>query len=155
MNKSMKSIIEADTDKNSLRKYSVDDNNKEKIIQKIVKELEKVEEIEFSFLHGSFIEEKSFRDIDIAVFFKPNTNIKAHLDICNKLSIELTRIVEILVDVNPLNSAPLSYCYYATQGKTLTYKNLEDVYLYKEDIWIKYMDFFPLLKDNFMDLINT
>jgi hypothetical protein len=43
MNKSMKSIIEADTDKNSLRKYSVDDNNKEKIIQKIVKELEKVE----------------------------------------------------------------------------------------------------------------
>ena len=155
MNKSMKSINEADGDRNSLRKYSADDSSKEIIIQKVVKELKKIEEIEFSFLHGSFLLEKSFRDIDIAIFFKPTTTIKAHLDICSKLSIKLTRIVGILVDVNPLNYAPLSYGYYATQGKILTYNSLEDVYLYKEDIWIKYMDFYPLLKENFMDLVST
>ncbi len=137
----------------NFNRYYLDSTSKEDIVEQIKKELTMIKDVRFSYLHGSFLEDKSFRDIDIAILLSNTKANETGLEICNKLSVKLTKILTIPVDVNLLNSASLAFCYYVTQGEVLTYLDLEDVYQYKEDIWIKYMDFYPLIKESLADLL--
>jgi len=136
------------------RRYYVDNYRKEAIIQQIIEEIKHIEEIQFSFLHGSYLKEKSFRDIDIALYLKTVVTKDTGLDLCNNLCVKLTSKIGIPVDITLLNYASVSFCFYATQGKILTHQNLEDVYNYKEDIWIKYMDLYPMLRENLADMLS-
>ena len=108
----------------------------------------------FAFLHGSFLKNKSFRDIDIAVYLSDDLSYDKNLDFCNRLSVKLTYKVGFPIDVNFLNNASLGFCYHAVQGEILTYQQLEEVYEFKEDTFIKYMDFYPFIKENLADLLT-
>jgi predicted nucleotidyltransferase len=136
-------------------KHILNPRQREDVITKIAKELKRVKSIRFAFIHGSFIENRPFNDIDIAVYFDEGLDADTRLDICISLSTRLTGKLGIPVDIHELNNAPLGFCYYATQGKLLFSRNEEEAYLYRENIWIKYMDFYPFLRENLLDLLQT
>jgi len=139
----------------SLRSFTLTPEEKERIAGKIAAELEGVIAIRFAFLHGSFAENHSFHDIDVAVFFDKKTPQDIRLDSCIELSTKLTGSLSIPVDVHQLNSASLSLSYYASQGRILFYRDREELYQYREKTWMMYMDFYPFLKQNLQDLLDV
>jgi len=52
------------------KKYFISDDEKEKIIEEIKNILSGLPEITFAYVHGSLTDQKSFGDIDIAVYLK-------------------------------------------------------------------------------------
>ncbi len=134
-------------------KHSLSKNDIKSVKTKLAHELKQEGSIRFAFLHGSFIEGKPFRDIDIAIYLD-QTAVDSSLDICNRLSVNLTDKIGFPVDVHPLNNASLGFCYYAVQGEMLICRNREEAYEFKENIYIKYMDFYPFLKENLADLLR-
>ncbi|MCF8012341.1 MAG: nucleotidyltransferase domain-containing protein [Clostridiales bacterium] len=127
---------------------------REKVIKILASTISEREYIRFAFLHGSFIETRDFHDIDVAVYFDTSISNEKRLSTCINLSTELTADLHFPVDINDLNGASLSFAYYASCGEILYYRDLEEVYDYKEDIWIKYADFYPFLKQNLLDLLD-
>jgi predicted nucleotidyltransferase len=102
-------------------------------------------EVLFAYLHGSFIQGKEFRDIDVAVFLdahEPGFTDVVEYEIA--LSLQAEKKVGLPVDIKILNSAPLSFRYHATRG-ILLFSQDESV---REDFlsrtWSEYFDFLPL-----------
>lgn len=120
--------------------------DKERIIQQI-KEFflkEKGKRILFSYLHGSFLTEDRFNDIDIAVYLEEEALIKSHpVDLEISLSIEMEHEIGLPIDVKILNRAPLGFRYQATSGLSIFSKDE----LKREDFlcqtWLEYFDFLP------------
>ncbi len=118
---------------------------KEIFINNIQIFLEKRGEIQFAYLFGSFLDGKTFRDIDLAIYID-----KDYLNTQDKfyeieLSTQLEHIVKIPVDIIILNHAPSAIVFRASKGKLL--KNIDD------DIridfitlnWKEYWDLKPIL----------
>jgi predicted nucleotidyltransferase len=82
--------------------------------------LEKEEAILFAYLHGSFIEGRPFRDIDIAVFVEESKIPKKKaLDFEMLISLRLEKIIKMPIDVKIMNYAPLAFQFYSTAGRLL------------------------------------
>ena len=81
---------------------------KEEIIRKIRKTLEKRSEVCFAYLFGSFIRYNSVRDIDIAIWVKRGSD---PLEEAIRLSEELGREAKLPVDVVVLNDASVTLRY--------------------------------------------
>lgn len=63
--------------------------NKEKIIQELHDFLLKEKKIIFAYLHGSFLGENEFNDVDIAIYVDENTLDKNPVDFEISLSLKL------------------------------------------------------------------
>jgi len=97
--------------------------NKERVIQKLKNYLSNKEEIIFSYIYGSFIEEVVFRDIDIAVYVNPDL-INDFLEYSIKLSFELESILpDYVFDVRVINNANFNFIYHVIQGRLIVDKN--------------------------------
>ncbi len=88
---------------------------KKKIIESLREHLLKREEIVFAYLHGSFLKEGPFRDVDVAVY----VSIEVHPFYEEELEDELSRAIELPVDVRVLNSAPVTFRFRAISGLLL------------------------------------
>ncbi|MBC7095442.1 nucleotidyltransferase domain-containing protein [Thermococcus sp.] len=102
-----------------MRIYTLTLDDKKKIKQKIKEALIKREEIIFAYLHGSFIEDRPFRDIDVAVYVDGNHDLTYELE----LEEELTRIVGFPVDVRTINNAPVTFRFKVIGGELLFTKD--------------------------------
>ncbi|MBU1091999.1 nucleotidyltransferase domain-containing protein [Patescibacteria group bacterium] len=83
-------------------------DERQDIIDDIKKVLLKKEEVVFSFLHGSFLADPSFRDIDIAIYVKGIDEEKVfdyELKLSESLA-EKTNLSFDIFDVKVLNFAP-------------------------------------------------
>ncbi len=129
---------------------------KEAILQTIKNKLHSDQSILFAFVHGSLIEEElPFRDIDIAVFFDIEAAQKDLVDLCLDLSINLSALVGMPVDVHDLNTSRIGFSYAATSGKLLYTVNEELSYDFVENIRMKYYDLKPFWKENLRDLLSS
>ncbi|WP_042701864.1 type VII toxin-antitoxin system MntA family adenylyltransferase antitoxin [Thermococcus sp. PK] len=95
--------------------YTLTPDDKKKIKQKIREALIKRDEIIFAYLHGSFIEDRPFRDIDVAIYVDGNYDLTYELE----LEEELTRIVGFPVDVRTINNAPVTFRFKVLEGEPL------------------------------------
>ena len=95
--------------------YTLSREEKEKIIELLRGYLLKREEVVFAYLHGSFLEEGPFRDIDIAVYVKGSVSPFYE----EELEDELSRLIGLPVDVRILNSAPVTFRFRAIGGLLL------------------------------------
>lgn len=122
------------------------DSAKEKIIRELRNRLSQEENMVFAYVHGSFLDEKDFNDIDIAVFLDPKTAIPNPVDFEIALSLKLEESLTVCVDVKILNFAPLSFRYHATKGKLICSRDESS----REDFlcraWSEYFDFKPVSK---------
>lgn len=121
----------------------VSNREKDVIIKKLKKALEKHAEISFAYLHGSFITGEGFKDIDIAIYLKemPLSQLEYEL----KIESELMKIIERHpVDVRILNTSPLSFKYNVIKdGIYLIVRNDDERADFQEVTLRNYFDFAP------------
>ncbi|MES4786407.1 MAG: nucleotidyltransferase domain-containing protein [Nitrospiraceae bacterium] len=96
----------------------------------------------FALLHGSFIAEGPFRDIDLAVY----VNSSAAKGVSFReyeidLAVALTLKVHMSVDVRVLNDAPVAFRYHALKGLVLLVRDTEFLDEFRARTWDEYFDF--------------
>jgi predicted nucleotidyltransferase len=129
---------------------------KKTILKKLRESLDRRDEIVFAYVHGSFAEGLSFRDIDVAVY----VNQKAvPSEEAIDYGLEMSAIIELETGLSPLdikviNYAPLGFRYYATKGILLFSKDEEIRCTFLEDTWRRYFDLLPKRKQLILDLVS-
>ncbi len=101
-------------------------------------------EIRMAYLLGSFLTARSFRDIDIAVYFEPDfLHTVDPLRYCFQIADELERAVRYPVDVHLLNDAPCGFRFEATRGVVLVSRDEPFRIDWTVRTWQEYCDFEP------------
>ncbi len=118
------------------RYYEIPLEEKYRILDRIRLLLEGEEDILFAYVHGSFINRKFFRDIDVAIWLRDPSRSFYYV-----IKFPVNVDIGIPLDVQVLNEAPLPFKYSVfTQGMLLTSKN--------EDLRSKVVDSVIRIKRN-------
>ncbi|RLE56572.1 MAG: sugar transporter [Thermoprotei archaeon] len=92
---------------------------RQRIIEEIVQELNKREEIVLAVLHGGFLTSQVFRDIDIAVYTEHTVPPQQEPQYIDELREQLEKKIKQPVDIQLLDYAPPTFQQKALQGKIL------------------------------------
>lgn len=127
-------------------KKSFDAKDKSTIKEAIIGKLQEHPEILFAYLHGSFLTNQTFNDIDLALYL---TNIHgSFLEYELNMEVILSNaVLGVPVDVRLLNGAPLSFQYYVVKEGIPIIVNDESKRAEFHERTIKYyFDFAPFRK---------
>lgn len=117
---------------------------KESLAAQLAEQMAQHPEVLFAYLHGSFIGEGPFRDIDLAVYVAPGAAPPDRLRWYEcELATDLQSRVTIPVDVRILNDAPLTFRYQVLKGKALLARDVEVLEEFRARTWDDYLDFAP------------
>lgn len=120
---------------------------KDKINQQLKKVLFEEGKILFGYLHGSFLTEGKFNDIDLALYLDERTAKKIKpVDFEIALALKIEKILNLPVDVKLLNFAPLSFKYQASCGHLLFSRDESKREEFLCKTWDEYFDFLPSAK---------
>jgi len=88
-----------------------------RLLKKLRAKLEGSDDVVFAYVHGSFMERPSFRDLDAAIWIRDASRAFYYtVDFSAEMNVE----VGVPVDVQVLNEAPLPFKHYIfTRGKLL------------------------------------
>lgn len=132
------------------------DGAKAIVLEKLVPFLNEEPAVLFAYLHGSFLEERGFHDIDIAIYVDPELVPREKaLDYEISLSASLDHLIGLPCDVKVLNYAPLGFAYYVTKGRVLISRDEELRYNFVERTWLQYLDFEPHRKELLRELFGA
>jgi len=135
--------------------FSILPEEKDQISAQLARLFEKRKEIIFSVLHGSFVNDEKFKDVDVAVWLDENAVKKdSALDYELSTGVDLSYIIHFPVDVKTLNYAPLGFQYFAVSGRLLTCTDDDFRVDTIESIWNRYFDFLPKSEDFLLDMIS-
>jgi len=112
-----------------------------KIEETLRNALKKHSEISFAYLHGSFIKNEGFKDIDLAVYAKkmPFSLLQYELSLETEIMEQIGRYI---VDVRILNSSPLSFRFNVIRdGIVLFVRNDDERVEFQEATIRDYLDF--------------
>ena len=122
---------------------------KNNVVPLLTDNLKERTELDFAYIHGSFLNEEEFGDIDIAVYLIKDATLpkesvtKFEID----MEIQLEKLTGYPVDVRIINSSPLSFCYNVIKsGKLLFTRNEDSQTDFVERTIIAYIDFVPYRK---------
>jgi hypothetical protein len=123
-------------------------STKEKLFttEAIVGKLQEHSEILFAYLHGSFLNNDCFNDIDLALYLKkmPDSLLEYEL---NMEVIMSYAVVGVPVDVRLMNSAPLSFQYNVVkEGTPIVVNDENERAEFQERTVKRYFDFAPFRK---------
>ncbi len=115
--------------------------------KRLVEQLDRHPEVLFAYLHGSFVGDGPFRDLDVAVYVVPGALPPDGLRWyeCG-LATELESGATAPVDVRVLNDAPLAFRYQALKGKLLLVRDEERLEQFRVRTWDDYLDFAPFAR---------
>nr|WP_157868160.1 nucleotidyltransferase domain-containing protein [Pyrococcus abyssi] len=116
--------------------YELPKERKKEIISKLRKALVKKDEVLFAYLHGSFLDDGPFRDIDVAVYVVKTVGRFYEME----LEEELSRLVGFPVDVRILNDAPVTFRFRAIGGELLFSKDEKRRCMFEEITMAEYHD---------------
>ena len=109
-------------EKRFLPRHDLDREQRIRISALLRERLSEKTEIIFAYIHGSFEENISFRDIDIALYL----DRAAAFDFESDLSYELTRLVGYEVEVRIINKAPVDFQMAVLQKGRVLFSRDED-----------------------------
>lgn len=93
---------------------------KERIVERLVRQLLAHPEVVFALLHGSFVEDGPFRDIDVVVYLKLETVAADRFRWYEgALAAELEQHTHVPTDVRVFNDASVSFRYHAMKGRVI------------------------------------
>jgi predicted nucleotidyltransferase len=126
------------------------------LAEALQKHLESRPEITCAYLHGSFLDGGSYRDVDVAVWVDParcNTDSFSQyaIDLSTELSVALGQPVEVQV----LNRAPLAFRYHALKGRPLLVRDREWLDELRARTWGDYFDFLPFSRQYLRELLGA
>ncbi len=114
------------------------------IIDTLSRLLQEREAIQFAYLHGSFLDEIPFHDIDIGVYLEGLSPLAMEMFAVD-LSDHLSRQIGCPVDARALNNAPVSFVFQVLRGKLLVDRNSDLHGRIFEQTVCRYLDLKPLL----------
>ena len=126
------------------RLFDVDSVQRVEIARLVASTLSDDAHVVFAYLHGSFVGDRPFHDIDVGVYL--NTAPVEHTRRAVELADRLSRRVGYPVDVRVLNEAPVPFVFHALQGTLLISHDdacLADVL---ERSGRRYLDLAPVLR---------
>lgn len=126
--------------------------SKKEIYQRLRQLLEARSEISFAYLHGSFIGDVAYHDVDVALYLEPPA--ADPFDYQMALSVELTRALRLPVDVQVLNDAPLGFQHSVLQGELLFARDEAQFTDFIEHVGWEYMQFSHHLRD-YLEAVTT
>ncbi|MFZ5596456.1 MAG: nucleotidyltransferase domain-containing protein [Bacillota bacterium] len=139
------------------KKHSLVNKNKSEIISLLTESLKHYTELEFAYIHGSFLNEEQFGDIDIAVYLKEGASLpkdsitKLEID----LEVQLEKIVRYPLDIRVINYSPLSFRYNVLKGGKLLFARNEDILTnFTEKTISAYIDFVHYRKRYLKEVLN-
>jgi len=120
--------------------------SKESIIRQIKKFLISRDEIIFCYLHGSFLDNFNFQDIDVALYIdQKKITIQKAFDYSFQLSSDLSKQTGLDIDIQIMNYAPLGFKHSVLKNGKLLFSQDDNLRLdIIESVSREYMDFFEL-----------
>ncbi|SFR03837.1 type VII toxin-antitoxin system MntA family adenylyltransferase antitoxin [Desulfoscipio geothermicus] len=131
------------------KKFSIGLTEKTSLLEKLTHTLNKQTNAAFAYIHGSFLDDQAFGDVDIAIYYAENNLPPKEQIIQHELSLEmiLQEKFNYLFDVRIINNAPLSFCYNVLKNGRLLYSNDEELRIQFVTRTIDdYIDFLPYRK---------
>lgn len=125
----------------------------QEILKRIRMKLEALPQSVFAYAHGSFAADGPSRDIDVAVQFIDMPR-GTTVDLCLETSASLSRELGIPVDIHPIDTESLGFAFSVASGTLLFTKNSRQSDRFEEIAVMRYMDFKPLLRSIFDDLVG-
>jgi predicted nucleotidyltransferase len=126
------------------RLHQLDPEQREEIVEKLIGRLGNERTVAYAYLHGSFLDQQKFHDIDLAVSFEPGS--ASHPLKLVELSESLTEAVGLPVDVRSLDEAPLAFRFHAFRGRLLLSRDDERLATTIEETTRRYLDLEPFLR---------
>ena len=127
------------------RLYHAESAERERVVHLITAALEAEPDLEFAWLHGSFLGGGGFHDVDVGVHLHAaaDARLRRALD----LGVRLDRDTGFPVDVRVLNDAPVTFLFHVfREGCLLLSRNDERLADLMERTVRKYLDMEPLLR---------
>jgi predicted nucleotidyltransferase len=109
-------------------------------------------EINFAYLHGSFIDSVAYHDVDVALYLDPPA--ADPFEYAMSLSVELTRALRVPVDIQILNHARLGFQHSVLRGELLFAQDMEKLTDFIEHVGWEYMQFSHHLRD-YLEAVTT
>jgi len=137
-------------EKRFLPRQDLDREQRVRISTLLRERLSEKREIIFAYIHGSFEEKFSFRDIDIALYL----DRAAAFDFESDLSYELTQFVGYEVEVRIMNKAPVAFQMAVLQkGRVLVSRDEDKRAKFIYDVGKRYREF-AHFRNIFMEAIG-
>ena len=127
------------------RLYRADDAERAKVVRAVTAGLETEPDVVFAWLHGSFLTEGGFHDVDIGVHLgaAADQRLPRVLDLTTRLSSD----AGFPVDVRALDDAPLAFRFHVFRtGRLLLTRDDELLADCLERTMREYLDVAPLLR---------
>lgn len=132
------------------RLFQIEQREREGILKALKSLLEARTGIVFAYVHGSFVQERPFHDIDVAVYLVVEK--EAMWEACD-LSLELEqglsqvdalKIPRIPIDIQILNRASWGFCYHVLKGECLFSRDEKTRAQWIQRVLAHYLDLKPL-----------
>ena len=127
------------------RLYRAKATERAKVVRVITAALESEPDVVFAYLHGSFLTDGNFHDVDIGVHLGATAGRR--LPRALDLAARLTREAGFPVDVRALDDAPLAFRFHVFRtGRLLLTRDEEHLADCMERTMREYLDIEPLLR---------
>ncbi len=127
------------------RQFRATPDERERIRRTLVAVLESEPDLEFAWLHGSFLGADEFRDIDIGVHLRAPVEVRMRRGM--ELAVRLDQEIGFPIDVRVLNDAPVTILFHVfREGRLLLSRNDERLADLMERTVREYLDAAPLLR---------
>lgn len=129
--------------------------SKENIAEQLKSLLISRNEIIFSYIHGSFLDEFPFRDIDISLYVDSKKIDSQHaFDYSFQLSLDVSKQTGYEIDIQIMNYAPLGFQHSVLKNGKLLFSKDEDLRVnIIESISLEYIDFYELSLQYIRDIV--
>jgi len=130
--------------------------SKETTVEDLKKKLSSRNEIIFSYIHGSFLDNYPFRDIDIAVYVDQEKIISQKaFDYSFQLSLDLSKEMGFEIDIQIMNYGPLGFRHSVLKNGKLLFSKNEKLRLdLIENTSLEYIDFYELSLQYIHDVVS-
>ena len=140
---------------NPSKKRTLNYAEKDALIKNLSNLLGREDQILFAYLHGSFVTDEPFNDLDIAIYCKEKPAVEM-LDYELILEEKLERQLKIPVDLKTLNNAPVSFCYMVLKKGIIIVVNDDKRRVgFEMRTYSKYFDFQPYRQRYLQEVINA
>ena len=127
------------------RLYHAGPAERGRVTRTLVAALEAEPDLEFAWLHGSFLGGGAFYDIDVGVHLNAAADVRSRRAL--DLGLRLDRDTGFPVDVRMLNDAPVTFLFHVfREGRLLLSRNDERLADLMERTVREYLDMEPLLR---------
>jgi len=132
-----------------------DEAERAKLTEAIRRALEARPEVTFAYLHGSFLADGPYRDVDVAVWLdRARVPASGWTRYAVDLSAALHLELRVPVDVQVLNGAPVAFRYSAQKGQPLVVRDPELLAEFRARTWDEYFDFLPFARQYLREVLR-